>query len=108
MKKVRIVVLKKEFYPQLADAYLTEGRQVGPCPILEEGEEFVYQGGAEMPRGFCPWAWIDIYRGVSTLSAGGGTVPWTNRHGMQILCCTDGVRPVVFRLEALEEDPGVS
>lgn len=30
--QVRITVLKREFYPELADAYLTEGRSVGPCP----------------------------------------------------------------------------
>ena len=35
MKKVRITVLRKEFYPEYADEYLTEGQSVGPCPLLE-------------------------------------------------------------------------
>lgn len=29
MKKVRITVLRKEFYKDFAEAYLTEGEQVG-------------------------------------------------------------------------------
>ena len=102
MKRVRITVLKKEFYPELADAYLTEGRAVGPCSILNEGDSFVFEGEAKMPEGFCPWAWIDIYKGVSALAAGASHSPWNNRDGLQIYCCTDGIRPVVFKLEALE------
>lgn len=103
MKKVKITVLKKEFFPELADAFLTEGKAVGACPLLNVGDGFMYRGRAEMPKGFCPWAWIDIYRGVSSLAAGASYAPWNREAGVQILCCTDGVRPVVFRLEALSE-----
>lgn len=103
MKKVKITVLKKFFYEDLAETYLTEGRSVGPCPLLEEGDTFLFEGSAVMPEGFCPWAWIDIYRGVNAISAGATYAPWNNREGMQILCCTDGVRPVVFAIEAIEE-----
>lgn len=103
MKNVKITVLKKEFYPELANEYLTDGREVGPCPILNVGDEFLYEGSAQMPVGFCPWAWIDIYRGVSALSAGASYRPWNKQDGLQILCCTDGIRPVVFKVEALDE-----
>ncbi len=102
MKKVKITVLKKEFYEDFAEKYLTDGKEVGPCPLLNVGEVFVYNGSAEMPKDFCPWAWIDIYKGVSSLSAGATNTPWNNRDGMQILCCTDGTRPVVFSLEAID------
>ena len=56
---VRIKVLKTEFYEDIADEYLSEGRAVGPCPILKEGDTFLYKSGEEavMPEGFCPWAW---------------------------------------------------
>lgn len=103
MRQVKITVLKKHFYADLADAYLTEGKAVGPCPLLEEGDTFTYEGGAEMPPGFCPWAWIDIYRGVSALSAGATYTPWNNRDGLQILCCTDGIRPVIFAIETVKD-----
>lgn len=101
--RVKITVLKKRFYEDLAEKYLTEGKTVGPCPLLSEGDIFIYEGNAVMPQGFCPWAWIDIYRGVSALSAGATYKPWNNRDGEQILCCTDGVRPVIFSVEAIPE-----
>ena len=103
MKKVKITVLKKYFYEDIADAYLTEGRTVGPCPILQEGDTFLFEGSAIMPKGFCPWAWIDIYSGVSAIAAGATYVPWNNKDGFSILCCTDGVRPVVFSVEAMDD-----
>lgn len=102
MKKVKITVLKKEFYGTYAEKYLTDGKAVGPCSLLNKGDIFIYEGGAEMPKNFCPWAWIDIYRGINSLSAGGTYKPWNNYDGTQILCCTDGIRPVVFLLEAIE------
>lgn len=103
MKKVKITVPKKMFFPELADAYLTEGREVGACPILNEGDVFIYEGSAVMPEGFCPWEWITIYSGVKALSAGGTFAPWNNRDGIQILCCADAVRPVTFLIEALDK-----
>jgi len=103
MNKVKITVLKKCFYEELADTYLTEGRAVGPCPLVEEGQTFIYEGSATMPEGFCPWAWIDIYRGVAALSAGATNTPWNKKDGQEIFCCSDGVRPVVFLLERLNE-----
>jgi len=104
MRKVKITVLKKEFYPSLAKTYLSDKDEAGPCPLLKEGDTFLFHGEATMPKGFCPWAWIDIYSGVSALSAGASYSPWYNREGMEIACCTDGIRPVVFLLEAVKED----
>ena len=100
--RVRIKVIKVMFDPQLADRYLTKGSAVGPCPLLEEGQEFMFEGQAVMPRGLCPWAWIDIYKGVGALAAGGGHAPWNNHPAQTIVCCTDGIRPVVFELTAVE------
>ena len=65
MKKVRITVLRKEFYSDFADEYLTDGREAGPCALMNVGDSFIFEGGAQMPEGLCPWAWIDIYHSVS-------------------------------------------
>jgi uncharacterized repeat protein (TIGR04076 family) len=104
MKKIRITVLRKMFYEDLAELYLTDGIKAGSCPLLNEGDEFIYNGQAIMPKGFCQWAWIDIYRSINALSAGGNFTPWNNKNNMQIYCCTDGVRPVVFKIEALNDE----
>lgn len=101
MKRVRITVLKKQLYKDIAQKYLTDYPDV-ECDAFEEGDSFLYTGGAEMPEGFCPWAWVDIYRSVSTLSAGGSHTPWQKREGVNLVCCTDGVRPVTFLLETVE------
>lgn len=100
MRPVKITVLRMQMYEDLAREFLTEG--VCPCDFFTEGQSFLYTGGAEMPQGFCPWAWIDIYRSVNALSAGAAFTPWQKREGVNVVCCSDGIRPVSFLLEALE------
>jgi len=101
--RVKITVLKKEFYQDYADEYLIEGVSAGSCPELEIGNEFVYEGGAKMPNDFCPYAWQDIYSSVSVL-AGGKDIDntWYKNSKTKIICCTDGIRPVVFKLEQIK------
>ena len=70
MKNVKIIVLRKGFYPDLIREHLTEPPEECVCDFFREGDQFLYTGGAEMPAGFCPWAWIDLYRSVSALSCG--------------------------------------
>lgn len=97
-------MLRKEFYGDLAEEYLTEGVQTGSCALLNVGDTFLFEGSAKMPEGFCPWAWIDIYQSVNAISSGSTFTPWNRRDGETIVCCTDGVRPVVFKVEAVEDE----
>lgn len=101
MRNVQIKVIKVTFDEVLAERYLTDGKSAGACPYFKVGDTFTYNGGAQQPDGFCPWAWIDIYTNVSTLSYGGTYTPWNNGEGETIVCCTDGIRPVSFELKAL-------
>lgn len=104
MKLVKITVIKKGYNPELADLYLTEGKGIGPCPLLNEGDVFEYVGNAIMPEKFCPWAWIDLFRNISAISEGASFYPWNGKGSMKYFCCTDGLRPVVFKIEAEEND----
>ena len=72
----------------------------GPCERFKEGERFVSQR-VNMPEGFCSWAWADIQKYVMTLARGGNFIGV--RPGRYVTCCTDGFRPVVFKLERIEE-----
>jgi len=48
----------------------------------------------------CSWAWCDIHKYVVTLARGGnflGVKP-----GIFVTCCTDGFRPVFFKLKRIE------
>lgn len=103
-KNVRITVLKKQFYDDLAERFLTSGKATGPCPLLNEGDIYMFTGQAMMPEGFCPWAWNDIASAVGAVSSGSSHEPWYNRPDLMIECCKDGIRPVSFLLERLDED----
>ena len=94
---IRITVLKRSVHDKLLADYADS--IWAPCERLKEGQEFISQS-VNMPQDFCSWAWADIQKYVMTLSRGGnfrGVKP-----GIFISCCTDGFRPVIFKLERLE------
>ena len=71
------------------------------CDKFEEGREFYVGDDGVMPDGFCPWAWDSITREVVHLQLQ-GDFPWYQEKGAAITCCTDGIRPVIFKLERIE------
>jgi uncharacterized repeat protein (TIGR04076 family) len=69
--------------------------------VFHDGQQFLSEG-LKMPEGFCSWAWADIQRDVTVLAVG-GNFPWVKEEGVMISCCTDGFRPVLFKLERVVE-----
>ena len=105
MPRVRITVLKREYYEELLDEHLPPDaaeRRVRRCSVFEDGQVFETDRSCEKPDGFCDWAWRDIQRDVISVSFGVGH-PWVFPRPMAITCCTDGKRPVVFKIEPLAE-----
>jgi len=102
MKKCKITVLKREFNKDLADKYIPIPN-FGPCDLMKEGDVFITTGifGNECPKDFCAMAWQAICIQASTLAGGGKVFGHDEVH---IACCNDGVRPVIFKLEAYEDD----
>ena len=97
---VRITVLKKTFNQEWVDAYTEPGAfcPKGCCHDYEVGQAFYSDG--HMPEGFSDWAWADMQKYVMVLARGGnflGVKP-----GVFVTCCTDGFRPVFFKLERME------
>ena len=102
MNKVKITVLRKTLNADLAAEYGVEG--LGSCPMLREGD--VFFADYAKPNGFCDEAWKAIYQYVFALSHGCGTFyygDWIKMPGVAICCCNDGIRPVIFKLEATDE-----
>jgi uncharacterized repeat protein (TIGR04076 family) len=96
---IRITVEKRLSNESLIDKY---GFEVEPlCGAVQDDQEFIVEN-LQMPEGFCAWAWADIQRDVVTLALG-GNFPWVKDEGVGISCCTDGFRPVIFRLERLAD-----
>ncbi|MEZ4500278.1 MAG: TIGR04076 family protein [Thermomicrobiales bacterium] len=97
--RVRITVLRRSQNLDFLEAYADSVWE--PCERLIEGAEFVSHG-ANIPIGFCSWAWADIQKYVLTLARGGNFLGV--REGTFVTCCTDGFRPVFFKVERMRDD----
>jgi uncharacterized repeat protein (TIGR04076 family) len=100
--EVKITVLKKLGSQQIFGTTPPLGEDADPCPVFEIGQEFIVRKDGEMPKGFCHWAWNDLYKVVTALRYGANWDPEAHETGAPIIrCCTDGLRPVIFRLERI-------
>lgn len=104
MNKVRITVLKTTLDKELAAEYGAEG--LTACPMMSEGQ--VFYADYAKPEGFCDEAWKAIYQYVFALSHGACKEvfyygDWIRKPGVAICSCNDGLRPVIFKLEATDE-----
>ncbi len=98
MSKLKITVLKRTFNQELADEYCLP---TSPCPQFTEGQEFIVERGAR-PADFCDWAWNDLNKVWVALRHGGDFGGWMKNEKSLVECCTDGIRPVVFKLELID------
>ena len=99
-KKVKLTVLKRECYSDFIKEYAADP-SFPQCPKFEDGQVFILDA-TNMPEGFCSWAWADLHRDIVSVFRG-ASFPWINRKNAIISCCTDGLRPVVFKIEAIED-----
>jgi uncharacterized repeat protein (TIGR04076 family) len=99
--EVKITVLKR-FDPSevFEKSPVTPVEPLKACGLFRDGQKFVVGKDVKMPEGFCTSAWVAIYPNVRILSFG-GDLPWFKEKGVVINCCTDGLRPVVFKLERI-------
>ena len=103
MKKVKITVLRKTLQEDLAREHGVEG--LTGCPMLREGQ--VFYADYAKPEGLCDEAWKAIYQYVFALAHGSGGElfyygDWIRTPGVAVCSCNDGLRPVIFKLEATD------
>ena len=101
MNKVKITVLKTTLDKELAKEYGVDG--LTACPMMQTGQ--VFYADYAKPDGFCDEAWKAIYQYVFALAHGAGNGifyfgDWIKTPGVAICSCNDGLRPVIFKLEA--------
>ena len=106
MPQCKITVLKKMIDDDLAEAYCPAG--TGVCSAFEVGQAFIAKYPQKEPDGFpCSGAWSSMSDFVFVLLSGGSFGPsgwnWMKKDRMMISCCPDGVRPVIFKLELMED-----
>ena len=104
MNKVKITVLKTTFDAELAALCGAEG--LDACPMLKEGQ--VFYADYAKPEGLCDEAWKAVYQYAFALAHGAGKGvfyygDWIRTPGVAICSCNDGLRPVIFKLEATDE-----
>lgn len=105
--KVKITVLRRELFEDLQEQYLADPKS-GKCPIFKDGQEFIVgpEDYISMLNGrFCAEAWDCVSRYIYSALQGGSIMGgWTNDEKMMIACCNDGTRPVIFKLERIDEE----
>lgn len=109
MKKVKITVLKTTLDQELAREYGAQGLKA--CPMHKQGQ--VFYADYAKPEGFCDEAWKAVYQYAFALAHGaaGGVFyygDWISRPGVAICSCNDGLRPVIFKLEATDEEAAIN
>jgi uncharacterized repeat protein (TIGR04076 family) len=88
----------------LIDEYLDdEFKSTGPCECFREGQEIMIEDYSVVPAGFCGSAWADIRKDILTMAMG-GNMPGIRQSGTFIVGCTDWFRPVIFKVERMEND----
>lgn len=105
MPKAQITVLKRTFHQDLVDEYVQDEdlkSRFGKCFVFEEGQTFVSEDWPSKPDGFCERAWPNIHHEVAMVMYG-ASVPWIEKAGHTITCCNDGLRPVIFLIERVDD-----
>lgn len=107
MDKVKITVIKKNYDPDLMETYLKKG-DVGPCEMFEVGQEIVISKDdyfkKQLPCDFCADAWNAMNHYIFSAFQGAPIFKnWMKDDNAMIACCSDGLRPVVFKIERIEE-----
>jgi len=107
MPRLRITVVKRSAHMDLLDEHLNREefpQAYGPCTLMKDGQEFIVEGiFPRRPEDFdCQGAWNDIQRNLASVMYG-GNLPWIKQSGTVVASCSDGLRPVSFRIERIDE-----
>lgn len=125
--KVKVTVIDKKLYSDLQAEFCADP-DAGACPCYHVGDEFLFErygkaddfwhmglrtlkndventasvaGKDVFPH--CSEAWDAISRYIYTGLQGGSIMRgWMNDERIMIACCSDGTRPVIFKIERLD------
>ena len=69
--------------------------------VKTTGDPDTVAGGPKLP--FCSEAWDAIYRYIYAGMQGGSIMKgWMKKENEMITCCSDGTRPVIFKIERID------
>ena len=94
---VKITVMKKLGTKELWGDTAPSSSAEDVCPRFHVGDVYVSER-LTMPEGWASsWAWHDIFKEVLQLHLGGDF--FVDPGNVIYSCCTDGMRPVFFKIE---------
>lgn len=99
-RTVKITVLKADVDEELSARYAIPDLE--PCPFHQKGQ-VLYTDGVHKPEGMCDYAWDAIKVMAGPLARGELVQPrgtWLKDDHVGVAACLDGIRPVIFLLEA--------
>jgi len=79
----------------------SNGDLIPPYQFFEVGQEFIAEDGFTRPEGFCGWAWRDFTVRLTKFDLI-DDMDWPDKDTTYVTC-GDGVRPVIFKLERIED-----
>ena len=88
---VKITVLRRDYEKEFVEKLKTGPKS--PCTRFTDGQEFTVTSQWAMPEKFCEWAYADIRAYIPMVLGQGNPIA---------VCCTDGFRPVFFKIERVE------
>jgi uncharacterized repeat protein (TIGR04076 family) len=88
---VKITVLRRSFEKEFVDQLKTGPKS--SCTRLSDNQEFTVKSLWSVPEKFCEWAWADIRTYIPMVLGEGNPIA---------VCCTDGFRPVFFKIERIK------
>ena len=104
MVPCRITVERRMYNADLSKQYRHPGLHHGPCDKFSEGDTFIVEELNERPENFpCGWAWDDLEKIIVPMMLGAKFSPWMIDENTFIACCSDGLKPVVFKLERVTD-----
>ena len=98
--RLKITVLRRFNPKEVFNVPPVKGGPNETCGIYKDDQVFYIEEDGKMPENFCSWAWDDINKDVQTLRFH-GNFQWSDEPGVSVNCCTDGIRPVVFKIERI-------
>jgi uncharacterized repeat protein (TIGR04076 family) len=103
LPKIKITVVRRYSPEEVFGHQMvrsSSGEAIPTCQFFEDGQEFIAENSFKMPEGFCGWAWRDLTVRFTKFDLIDEDWP---EPGVTYVACGDGVRPVIFRLEKLDD-----
>jgi len=102
MANIKIEVIRL-FHPRDVfgkDITYPSGNIADICSAFKVGDVFVSEKGTKPVNFPCDWAWRDLYKDIAVLRFGGNFNHCPT--GTIYTSCTDGMKPVIFKLSREE------